>query len=76
VIVLAVIILLLVGGAGVAYLRYVRSVFWAHTYLSYHWPIDSYFLHLILCLVKFLVVSLAYEMRKCTSFPTHNLQYL
>jgi membrane protein implicated in regulation of membrane protease activity len=53
VIVLAVIILLLLG--GVAYLSYFRSVFWAHMYLSYHWPSDSYFLQLILCLVKFLV---------------------
>jgi hypothetical protein len=59
VIILAVIILLLLVGAGFVYLRYIRSVFWAHMYLSYHWPSDRYFLQLILCLVKFLVVSLA-----------------
>ena len=73
VIILAVILLLLVGGAGVAYLRYVRSVFWAHMYLSYHWPSDSSFLQLIVCLVKFLVVSLALWHEKVYEFSNPQL---
>jgi len=73
VIILAAIILVLLGGAGVAYLYYVRSVFWAHMYLSYQWPSDSYFLQLILCLVKFLVVSLAVWHEKVHEFSISHL---
>jgi uncharacterized membrane protein len=73
VIVLAVLIVLLLVGAGVAYKLYFRSVFWAHTYFSYHCPSDSYFLQLILCLVKFLVVSLAQWHAKVHEFSNPHL---